>query len=186
MSQELLENELLILRQAVDGLAYDAGFSFCHGCYNWGKSDQYNVIKCPCCQNWSCDNCDGGSLLHHDDTYLVVCGPCYDKYKSSKFSLLNIYRNNSLLRWFQISCLTDDLDTFIDNIIDTVNDFFSGGEYEDYCIDLIGIGKGPLEEFVIGVCFNSEGPDEATQQELHDELMSCLSEMDISDGIDLK
>ncbi len=180
MSTELLENEISLLRMAIVGIADEANISFCYGCHNWGKSYEFTVAQCVGCGEWECNECGTVHKIIHENLCLQLCNGCFTSV-SKKYTILTLYDGDKPV------CHGDNDELFIKtdfmyDTMDTLDDAYSGSHY-DYHLRLIGVGRGPENEIILGIGFVLEEgyeDDGVSVEELRDELVCCLSEIDIN------
>ena len=175
------QTDLLLLRQAVAGLAGDAGYLFCYSCNNYGKIGEYYATICNGCNEWTCEDCTEVKYHTINNHELELCDPCYHVLKDVVV-LLKVwdYQNNKYLDWSQLVGAFNDPNDLIEYMVNILNDYFDGGENYQYSIDLINVFRSPdnnccvLISFVLKEEYEDDDPD-TSATDLFEDLISHMN-----------
>lgn len=173
------EVELKLLKESVTVLASEAGYNFCFGCYKWGKKGDFYAGICDGCHEWHCDMCSGFDILSYEnsDNHLQLCSTCSKEFNTDDLKYVFI----------RIPVSSDD-ENFTDiayQMLDGINDYFSGGPHYQYVVNIIGT-KSQVDVYdtdhgLIGFSFDisEDYPDHEINETLEDlveDLTSYLQE----------
>lgn len=112
--EEILYNEINLLKNAIANLTDETGYNFCFGCYGFGKSEEYKISSCIVCKENICNICDIINTFCLFDSN--VCNDCYTILSQESTLLFKIYGisfDETLIN--QLEDIIDQLDLHLNN-----------------------------------------------------------------------